>query len=291
MTDPACHWRARFYQYLRLTRLDKPVGALLLLWPAWWALIVAGNGAPSFKNILIFTLGVFSMRSAGCAINDFADRHFDAHVERTAKRPLAAGLITPREAVLVFVVLALLSFLLVLMTNAFTVGLSFLAVLLAFIYPFSKRFTHLPQLFLAAAYSMPVPMAFAAQSNQLPSAAYILFFANVVWTVGYDTLYAMSDKEEDLLIGVKSTAILAGRHDAHLAWLLHGIFMALMLVCGWMLALGWIFYLSWLLCWAQIGYQVYTVSKKNKQAYFAAFSQNNYLGFIMTAGLIGSYWL
>ena len=202
--------RERIRDFVQLTRLDRPIGIYLLLWPTLWALWIAAEGVPSLKNLLIFVLGVVLMRSAGCVINDFADRNFDGHVARTKNRPLATGRISPKEALLFFAVLVLLSFGLVLCTNATTVWLSFGALGVAALYPFMKRYTYYPQAVLGAAFSWGMPMAFTAETGELPAAAWLLFVANVIWTVGYDTYYAMADREDDLKIGVKSTAILFG---------------------------------------------------------------------------------
>src|SRR5690554_3638454 len=204
---------SRYDAYRALMRMDKPIGTWLLLWPTFWALLIAGSGDPSVRLVAVFAAGVFLMRSAGCVINDFADRKLDGHVSRTQDRPLATGAVSTAEALLLFAVLVLLAFLLVLSLNWLTVSLSVIALILASAYPFAKRFTHLPQVLLGAAFSMAIPMAFAAVEYRLPLIAWVLFAANVVWTVAYDTEYAMADRADDKRIGIKSTAILFGRFD------------------------------------------------------------------------------
>ena len=199
--------------YLKLMRADKPIGTLLLLWPTLWALWIAANGTPQWHLLAIFTLGTFLMRSAGCVVNDFADRNFDAHVERTAQRPLATGAVSKREALQLAAGLCALAFALVLFTNRLTILLSFGAVLLAGLYPFMKRYTQMPQLVLGAAFGWGIPMAFAAQSSTLPAGCWVLYIANLFWTVAYDTFYAMVDRDDDVKIGIKSTAILFGDDD------------------------------------------------------------------------------
>ena len=195
MTFP---WNA----YMRLMRFDRPIGILLLLWPTWWALLLAGSGTPTLGNMLIFTAGVVLMRAAGCVMNDIADRDFDPHVERTRNRPLAAGELTLQQALVLFIVLMVLAFFLVLMTNTLTVKLAFGGAALAATYPFFKRFTHLPQVVLGVAFSWGIPMSFSAETGTVPALAWMLLLANSVWTVVYDTLYAMVDRDDDLAIGV-----------------------------------------------------------------------------------------
>ena len=208
------HIQARLAEYARLLRVDRPIGSLLLLWPTYWALWLAADGFPSVGNFIVFTLGVFMMRAAGCAINDFADRKVDRHVKRTKDRPLTSGRIEAWEAVALFAGLCVTAFLMVvLFTNTLTLYLSFGGAVLAFIYPFMKRYTHLPQLFLGAAFSWAIPMAYAAQTGTVPIEAWLLFTANLLWTTAYDTQYAMVDRNDDLRIGVKSTAILFGDAD------------------------------------------------------------------------------
>ena len=205
--------KERLIQYARLMRLDRPIGIYLLLWPTLWALWIAGEGSPDALVVFVFIAGVTLMRSAGCVINDYADRNFDPHVERTRNRPIAAGRIKPKEALALFAVLCLLAFGLVLLMNRLTILLSLVGVMLAATYPFMKRYTHLPQVYLGAAFGWAVPMAFAAQTGTVPKEAGLLFVATVLWATAYDTMYGMVDREDDVKIGVKSTAILFGDSD------------------------------------------------------------------------------
>jgi len=200
----------RIKQYWLLARFDRPIGILILLWPALWALWVASDGRPDLGVLIIICLGVILMRAAGCVINDYADRDFDPHVERTKQRPIAAGNVTPKEALIVFVVLCLCAFGLVLMLNIYTIMLSFIAAFLAASYPFMKRYTHYPQAYLGIAFGWAVPMSFSAQINSIPAVAWVMYLAVVLWALVYDTMYAMVDRDDDLKIGVKSTAILFG---------------------------------------------------------------------------------
>ncbi len=213
-------------------RFDRPIGILLLLWPTLWALWIAGDGSPSAKNILIFCTGVVLMRAAGCIMNDVADRGFDPHVERTRNRPLASGELTVRQAILAFIVLMLLAFGLVLMTNILTIQLAFAGAVLASTYPFFKRWTHLPQVILGLAFGWGIPMAFAAETGQIAPAAWLILLINVIWSVIYDTLYAMVDREDDISIGLKSTAILFGQNDLVIIRLLKILMIALLLLLG-----------------------------------------------------------
>lgn len=213
LIKPLARLHPRAWDFVQLVRLDRPIGIYLLLWPTLWSLWIAADGVPELKNLLIFVLGVILMRAAGCVINDFADRNFDGHVARTKARPLATGKISVREAWITFAVLVALSFGLVLLTNATTVWLSFGAVAVASLYPFMKRYTYYPQVVLGAAYSWGILMAFTAERGELPASAWLLFLANVLWTVAYDSYYAMTDREDDLKIGIKSTAILFGDAD------------------------------------------------------------------------------
>jgi 4-hydroxybenzoate polyprenyltransferase len=230
--------------YVQLMRLDKPIGILLLLWPTLWALWIAADGLPPWSVLLVFLSGVVLMRSAGCIINDFADREVDRHVERTAARPLTTGALSSREALGLFAVLLVVAFLLVLTMNALTIQLSFGAVLLATLYPFMKRYTHLPQLFLGAAFGWAVPMAFAAVNGEVPLAAWLLFFATLCWAVVYDTMYAMVDREDDLKVGVRSTAILFGRRDRQIIGLFQLLMLALLLQAGLAFGLGGLYFIG-----------------------------------------------
>jgi 4-hydroxybenzoate polyprenyltransferase len=279
--------RNRLTDYARLLRLDRPIGSLLLLWPTYWALWLAADGHPDLINLVVFTLGVFFMRAAGCAINDFADREWDRYVERTKDRPLTAGRIQSWEAVALFAGLSLISFLMVvLLTNALTLYLSFGGVLLAFIYPFMKRYTHLPQLFLGAAFSWAIPMAWAAQANELSPLTWLLFTANVLWTVAYDTFYAMVDRDDDLKVGIKSTAILFGDADRTIIGLLQAMVVLILVLVGSQAELGTFYYLGVVAMATLFVYQHYLARERSRQGCFQAFLNNNWAGFAVFAGLL-----
>lgn len=279
--------QARLADYARLLRIDRPIGSLLLLWPTYWALWLAGDGSPSIANIIIFTLGVFFMRAAGCAINDFADRDWDRHVKRTQDRPLTAGRIRPWEAVALFVGLSLISFLMVvLFTNHLTLYLSFGGALLAFIYPFMKRYTHLPQLFLGAAFSWAIPMAWAAEANALNQLTWLLFTANVLWSVAYDTLYAMVDRDDDLKVGIKSTAILFGEADRAIIGVLQLLVLVILLLVGRQAELGTFYYLGLTAMATLFVYHQFLARDRSREGCFKAFLNNNWAGFVVFAGLV-----
>ncbi len=263
---------------------------MLLLWPTYWALwLAAEGGVPSFANLVIFTLGVFFMRAAGCAINDFADRDWDRHVKRTKDRPLTAGRVRAWEAVALFAGLCLVSFLMVvLFTNTLTLYLSFGGALLAFIYPFMKRYTHLPpQLFLGAAFSWAIPMAWAAEANQLSQLTWLLFTANVLWTVAYDTLYAMVDRDDDLKVGIKSTAILFGDADRAIIALLQAMVVVILVMVGQRAELGSFYYLGVVAMATLFVYHQYLARERNREGCFKAFLNNNWAGFAVFLGLGG----
>ncbi len=283
--------RDRLASYALLVRLNRPIGILLLLWPALWALWIAGEGQPSWGVTLIFMLGVALMRSAGCAINDYADREFDGQVARTQLRPLAIGLIRPKEALWVFVVLSLIAFGLVLLLNWQTVLMSFVAVTMAAVYPFMKRYTHLPQLVLGVAFGWAVPMAFMALNEQVPPVAWLLFFAAVLWALIYDTEYAMVDREDDLKIGVKSTAILFGHHDRWIIGLLQLAMLALLVVVGVRVGLGLYYYLALGMGAALFLRQQYLISERDPNGCFDAFLDNNSFGMVIFIGLLLDYLL
>jgi 4-hydroxybenzoate polyprenyltransferase len=274
---------------LQLMRVDKPIGTLLLLWPTLWALWIAAKGWPQLNVLIVFCLGVFFMRSAGCVINDFADRKVDGFVERTKNRPLPSGRATSKEAVILFLGLALCSFLLVLTQNTLTIQLSFIGLLLAFIYPFMKRFTHLPQFVLGLAFSWSIPMAYAAQANNLSYSIWLLFLANITWTIAYDTMYGMVDKEDDLKIGIKSTAILFGKYDKIIIALLQLSTLILMLWVGMIEQLNWLYYLSLAIVVGLFSHQQKCIYHREKTACFKAFLDNNYVGLIIFIGLVLAY--
>jgi 4-hydroxybenzoate polyprenyltransferase len=284
-------WRARLGAYVRLTRLNRPIGIFLLMWPALWAVWLAGEGSPPWHVVVIFVAGVVLMRSAGCAINDFADRDFDGHVARTRMRPLAAGDVTPREALVVFASLSLAAFALVLLLNWQTIALSVIALLLAVIYPFMKRFTHLPQLFLGAAFGWAIPMAFMAITETIPPFAWLMFVATLIWALIYDTQYAMVDREDDLKIGIKSTAILFGRYDLFAIALLQVSMLCMLAVIGVMADLGAAYFLGLSAAAGLAVYQQYLTRKRNPAACFRAFLNNNYFGLVIFVGLVLDYRL
>ncbi|MEH3415045.1 4-hydroxybenzoate octaprenyltransferase [Phytobacter diazotrophicus] len=273
----------------RLMRTDKPIGALLLLWPTLWALWVATPGVPPLWILLVFVAGVWLMRAAGCVVNDYADRKFDGHVKRTANRPLPSGAVTENEARVLFVVLVVLAFALVLTLNTMTILLSVAALLLAWVYPFMKRYTHLPQVVLGAAFGWSIPMAFAAVSESVPLSCWVMFLANILWAVAYDTQYAMVDRDDDLKIGIKSTAILFGRHDKLIIGILQVAVLALMVAIGVLNGLGWQFYGAVIIAGALFVYQQKLIVNRDRDACFKAFMNNNYVGLVLFIGLAASY--
>ena len=278
--------RAKALDYLVLTRMDRPIGALLLLWPTWWALWLAAGDFPPWKPLIIFTLGVFAMRAAGCAINDFADRKLDPQVARTAGRPIASGRVTPREALLVFAALLMFAFVLVLFTNRLTIELSFAGAALAAIYPFTKRYTYMPQVVLGAAFGWSIPMAFAAVTNAVPPVGWLLFIGNIIWSVVYDTEYAMVDRDDDLKAGAKSTAILFGDADLPILGVLMGTFVLAMLFVGQRAALGWPYWLGLAVAAGLFGYQLWLIRARARDACLAAFRHNNWLGLAVWIGIV-----
>ncbi|CAK4069987.1 4-hydroxybenzoate octaprenyltransferase [Vibrio sp. MarTm2] len=272
--------------YWQLMRMDKPIGTLLLLWPTLWALIIAAQGVPDPKVLVVFILGVVFMRAAGCVINDFADRKVDGHVKRTSQRPLPSGRVTSKEAITLFIILGVASFLLVLTMNPLTIALSFAGIVLAFIYPFMKRFTHLPQLFLGLAFSWSIPMAWAAQANELPMVVWFVFAINALWTIAYDTQYAMVDRDDDLKIGIKSTAILFGRFDKMVIGVLQLITLAMLIYLGVWYQLGASFYWSLLIAGALFVFQQHLIRHRERELCFRAFLNNNYVGMVIAIGLL-----
>ncbi len=282
-------WRARLHAYWLLVRADRPIGIFLLLWPALWALWVAGEGRPTWWVVAIFVAGTALMRSAGCAINDYADRDFDGHVRRTSSRPLATGRVTPREALAVFTVLSVLAFGLVLLLNAQTIAHSFVAVALAAVYPFTKRHTHLPQLFLGLAFGWAVPMAFTALTGEIPPVAWVLFAATVTWALVYDTMYAMVDREDDLRIGVKSTAVLFGSRDRLMIGLLQLAVLALLVWAGVLAGRGALFFLGLLPAAGLFAYQQFLIRDRAPGPSFKAFLNNHYFGMVVFAAFVIDY--
>ena len=270
-------------------RLDKPVGTYLVLWPALWALWLAAEGTPPGLVLIVFIAGAFVMRSAGCVINDYADRHWDGKVERTAQRPLATGEISDKQALMLFVLLGLIGFALVLLLNPLTIWLSLVALALATLYPFTKRFTHWPQLFLGAAFAWAIPMGFAAVSEQVPHQAWLVFAIAMLWTLIYDTMYAMSDRPDDLKVGIKSTAVLFGEYDKIILASLQILMLGLLVWMGSLFQLGWPFYASLVIVAGLFAYHQWLIKDRNRQQCFAAFKHNHWAGLVILAGIIASY--
>ena len=281
----------KFSAYLELIRFHRPIGTYLVLWPTLCALWLAAGGVPDFKLLVIFSLGTFLMRSAGCAINDYADRHVDGHVERTRDRPLATGQVSSREALVVFIVLSLLSFALVLLTNRLTVLLSFGAVMLAACYPFMKRYSHLPQVVLGAAFAWSIPMAFAAQTGTLPHGLWLLYIATVLWVVVYDTFYAMVDRDDDIRVGVKSTAILFGDDDRVITGILQASVLFVLLLVGNQFQLGYWYFIGVIAAGGLFAFQQYLIRERERSACFRAFLNNNWVGICIFLGIVVDYAL
>ncbi len=279
----------RAKQYWLLARFDRPIGILILLWPALWALWVASNGKPDMLVLTVICSGVIIMRAAGCVINDYADRDFDPHVERTKQRPIAAGKVTPKEALLFFLVLISCAFALVLLLNIYTILLSFVGAFLAASYPFMKRYTQLPQAYLGIAFGWAVPMSFSAQINAIPMVAWLMYIAVILWALVYDTMYAMVDKDDDLKIGVKSTAILFGDYDRHIMAVLQIIILALLIAIGILQHNGGAYYMG-VMCAAGLSvYQQHLIFHRDKALCFKAFLNNNWFGLAIFMGLLVDY--
>ena len=271
--------------YIRLMRLNKPIGTYLLLWPTYWALFLSAKGWPDIDLLIIFTLGVLVMRSAGCVINDYADRNIDQNIARTKDRPLIAGEVSPKAALRLFVFLLIIAFGLVLLTNALTIKLSLIALALATLYPFTKRWTHLPQVVLGVAFGMSVPMAFSAQTGSIPLSAGWIFLATIVWTLIYDTFYAMADRDEDIKIGVKSTAILFEKYDQIFITFLQIILIIVFVVIGNLFDLGSIYYFSLVIILIFMIYHQFLMKKRQKELFFKAFLNNNFIGMTAFIGI------
>ncbi len=279
----------RLRDYALLMRLNRPIGIYLLLWPALWALLIAGDGQPPPQIVLIFIVGVVLMRSAGCVINDFADREIDRHVTRTRNRPLTAGRVSPGEAKLLFILLSLASFALVLLLNTLTVMLSVVAVLLAGTYPFMKRVTNLPQVYLGATFGWAVPMAFAAVTGSVPPLAWLMFTATVLWATVYDTMYAMVDRDDDIVLGVKSTAILFGDADRQILGLLQVLLLICLVMIGHQSGLGWYYYGSLVIAALLALYQQGLIRYREREGCFRAFLNNNWFGAVIFMGILLHY--
>jgi len=280
----------RINAYEKLIRLDKPIGILLLLWPTLWALWLSSRGHPDWSVVLIFVVGTVLMRSAGCAINDYADRDYDGQVARTRKRPLAAGQIKPIEALLVAVVLILASFALVVQLNRLTIKLSVAAVVIAAIYPFTKRFFAVPQAVLGVAFGFGIPMAFAAHTGQVPWQAWALLAANVFWAIAYDTEYAMVDREDDSKIGIRTSAITFGHYDVAAVIVCHAVFLLIMLWIGRMFRPGWHFYLGLAVAAGLVALQYRMIRDRDPDECFRAFLHNNWIGAAIFAGIFASFY-
>jgi 4-hydroxybenzoate polyprenyltransferase len=286
MTVLAMKWQA----VKQITRIDKPIGIYLLLWPTFWALWVAANGFPHPQLLLIFSLGVVVMRSAGCVINDFADRKVDGQVKRTDQRPLVSGQMTSEQALMLFGFLIGIAFVLVLQLSWYTIQLSIFALLLAASYPFMKRFTHLPQVVLGIAFSWGMIMAFAEVEGRIPTVAWLLFLANLCWTIAYDTMYAMVDKDDDEKIGVKSTAILFGQYDKKIIGLLQLLTLGLLFTVGEMVAFGWPYQLSLVIGAGIFCYQQMLIANRDRDACFQAFLNNHVFGMVVFLGIFIEYY-
>ena len=271
--------------YFRLMRLNKPIGIYLLLWPTYWALFLSAGGWPDIDLLIIFTCGVIITRSAGCVINDYADREIDKHIARTRDRPIASGEISPKAALLLFFALGLAAFALVLLTNTLTIKISFIALALAVLYPFTKRWTNLPQLILGLAFAMSVPMAFSAQTGTVPASAGWIFLATMLWTLIYDTLYAMADRDEDLKIGVKSTAILFAKYDQIFITLLQILLMIVFIKIGNLFDLGSFYDVSLIIILLFMIYHQFLIKKRQKMDYFKAFINNHFIGMTVFFGI------
>jgi 4-hydroxybenzoate polyprenyltransferase len=280
---------SRLREYARLMRLDRPIGIWLLLWPVLWALWIASDGHPDERLFVIFVLGTFVMRSAGCVMNDFADREFDPHVRRTADRPLARQSVSPAEALGLFAVLALVALALIIPLNRATQVLALIGGVLAVTYPFLKRFFSLPQAYLGAAFGWSVPMAFAAQTGAVPLEAWVLFMSVVLWTMAYDTMYAMVDREDDLVIGVRSSAILFGRHDRLIVAALQVGALAGLTLAGWMSGLGRWYWAGLAAAALLATYQQFLIRDREPAACFRAFLNNNLFGLVVFAGIALDY--
>lgn len=289
--NPELTLKDRLNAYERLMRLDKPIGILLLLWPTLWGLWFASAGLPQLDVLLIFVTGTALMRSAGCVVNDYADRNFDPHVERTKDRPLAAGVIQPKEALILAAVLMLCAFVLVLFLSALTIKLAFVAAAIAVIYPFVKRVFPLPQAWLGVAFGFGIPMAYAAVWKALPLVGWLLLLATVFWAIAYDTEYAMVDRDDDLKIGVKSSAILFGRYDVLGVLTAHALFLGMMTGIGWWQLRGSFYFAGLTIASALVVYQYFLIRNRSREGCFRAFLNNNWMGCVIFVGIAIDWWL
>ncbi|PCS23226.1 4-hydroxybenzoate octaprenyltransferase [Candidatus Enterovibrio escicola] len=282
---------AKVRVFWQLMRMDRPIGSFLLLWPTMWALFFAADGFPNPHVLVVFLLGVVMMRAAGCVINDFADRDFDKHVKRTKSRPFPSGKVTTKEALWLFSFLVLCSFLLVLTLDPLTIQLSVIALIFVAVYPYMKRYTHMPQLMLGMSFSWVIPMAYAAQTGEVSPVSWILFLANVAWTVAYDTLYAMVDSDDDVKVGVKSSAILFGRFDKVAIGVLQLVTVLLLVLVGYLSDLAIFYYCCLLMVSSLFVYQQWLVRSRDRDVCFQAFLNNNYVGMWISIGVCVSVLL
>jgi 4-hydroxybenzoate polyprenyltransferase len=279
----------RLYLYIQLTRLHRPIGILLLLWPTLWALWIASEGRPSWLIVSIFTLGTVLMRSSGCAVNDYADRHIDKHVKRTQDRPLTSGKISEREALWVAIVLAMISFALILPLNPLTWILAFPALFLAASYPFTKRFFAIPQAYLGIAFGFGIPMAFAAIQSNVPPVAWVLLLANVFWALAYDTEYAMVDRDDDIHLGIHSSALFFGKYDVVAVMACYTVTLILLAVAGLMTGLGIVYFAGLIIAESIALYHYRLIKDRSRENCFAAFQHNNWFGAAVFVGVAGDY--
>ena len=279
----------KIFAYTQLMRFDRPIGILLLLWPTLWALWIAARGFPDVKNFIVFCAGVVIMRSAGCVINDYADRDFDGHVDRTKLRPIPAGLVTPSEALVLFSLLLCVALMLVLTLNITTIKLAFVAATLTFVYPFAKRYTWFPQAVLGMAFSSAIPMAFAAEEEPLSELVWLIFFINLIWIMVYDTIYAMADRADDIKVGIRSTAILFGDADKLLIGIMQSMVVIGLLILGAELEFGWLYFSTVMITAMQFLWQQWLIRKRKPERCFRAFLNNNYVGLVIFLGLLLEY--
>ncbi|MHB8911572.1 MAG: 4-hydroxybenzoate octaprenyltransferase [Lysobacter sp.] len=284
-------WKAKVALYWQLVRGDRPIGWLLLLWPTWWGLWLAAEGVPPLWTLVVFSAGVWLTRSAGCVINDYADRWLDPHVERTQERPLATGALRGREALAVFAALMLVAFALVLTLNRLTIYLSVVGVLLAASYPYLKRYTYLPQVYLGLAFGWGIPMAFAAVRGEVPAVAWLLYVANILWATGYDTWYAMVDRDDDLRMGAKSTAILFGELDLVAQGVLYALFFTALALAGQRAGLGSYYWGGLAVALVLVAWEFWIARDRDRDGCFRAFLHNHWVGMVVFAGLALDYAL
>jgi 4-hydroxybenzoate polyprenyltransferase len=290
-TPAASPWKSRLALYWQLVRGDRPIGWLLLLWPTWWGLWLAAGGMPPLWTLFVFSAGVWLTRSAGCVINDYADRWLDPHVERTKGRPLATGAVRGREALVLFAVLMLAAFALVLTLNRLTILMSFVGVALAASYPYLKRYTYLPQVYLGVAFGWGIPMGFAAVQGEVPAVAWLLYAANILWSTAYDTWYAMVDREDDIRMGSKSTAILFGDMDLVALGVLYALFFLALVLVGQRAAMGTYYWLGVALAAALVVYEFVIARNRERAACFRAFLHNHWVGLTVFAGIAADFAL